>query len=96
LTIKELCKNRTPFKYWNTTYCKTSKEKRSNVRINIRTYNKTRTKANLDYELERLEFSFTSQYLKNTTVKDLEMILKKMKKTIKKFSGLEVKICPIS
>jgi len=93
--IKALCKSRTPFKYWNTTYYKTGKEKKSNVRLNIKTYNKAK-KSNLDYELERLEFSFTSQYLKKTKIKDLENLFMKMEKSIKKLSGLEVKIYPIS
>lgn len=94
--IKALCKDREPFRYWNTTYYKTAKEKRSNARLNIKTYSKDKKLNSLDYELQRLEFSFTSQYLKNTKVRDLEMMFKKMEKTIKKFSGLEVKIYPIS
>ena len=93
--IKALCKDREPFKYWNTTYYKTVKEKRSNARLNIKTYSKS-NKEKLSEEIQRLEFSFTSQYLKNTKVKDLEIMFKKMEKTIKKFSGLEVKIYPLS
>ena len=94
--IKALCKSRTPFKFWNTTYYKTGKEKKSNVRLNIKTYMKSKKKNNLDYELERLEFSFTSQYLQKAKIKDLENLFVKMEKSIKKFSGLEVKIYPIS
>jgi len=94
--IKALCKSRTPFKFWNTTYYKTGKEKKSNVRLNIKTYMKSKKKNNLDYELERLEFSFTSQYLQKAKIKDLENLFVKMEKSIKKFSGLEVKIHPIS
>ena len=93
--IKALCKSRTPFKFWNTTYYKTGKEKKTNVRLNIKTYNKAK-KSNLDYELERLEFSFTSQYLQKTKIKDLKNLFVKMEKSIKKFSGLEVKIYPLS
>ena len=93
--IKKLCASRTPFKYWNTTYFKTGKEKKSNTCLNIKTYNKAK-KSNLDYELHRLEFSFTSQYLKNTKVQDLKIMFKKMEKTIKRISDLEVKIYPIS
>ena len=94
--IKALCKSRTPFKFWNTTYYKTGKEKKTNVRLNIKTYMKSKKKNNLDYELERLEFSFTSQYLQKAKIKDLENLFVKMEKSIKKFSGLEVKIYPIS
>lgn len=93
--IKKLCASRTPFKYWNTTYFKTAKEKKSNTCLNIKIYNKAK-KSNLDYELHRLEFSFTSQYLKNTKVQDLKTMFKKMEKSIKRIADLEVKIIPLS
>ena len=89
--IKKLCEDREPFRYWNTTYYKTAKEKKSNTRLNIKTYSKSK-KENLSDEMERIEFSFTSQYLQNTTVKNLDKLFQKMEKTIKRFSGIEVKI----
>lgn len=93
--IKKLCEDRVPFKYWNTTYYKTAKEKKSNNRLNIKTYSKSK-KENLSDEVERIEFSFTSQYVQNTMVKDLENLFHKMEKTIKRMSGIEVKIYPLS
>ena len=89
--IKKLCKDRVPFKFHNTTYYKTHKEKKSNVRLNIKTYDKAK-KENLSEELERLEFSFQSQYFNNVSIGDLVKTFQKMEKTIKRFSGLEVKI----
>ncbi|MDO8454982.1 MAG: hypothetical protein Q7S59_10470 [Sulfurimonas sp.] len=89
--IKKLCEDREPFRYWNTTYYKTAKEKKSNTRLNIKTYSKSK-KENLSDDMERIEFSFTSQYLQNTTVKNLDKLFQKMEKTIKRFSGIEVKI----
>lgn len=89
--IKKLCKDREPFKFLNTTYYKTKKEKKSNVRLNIKTYDKAK-KENLSEELERLEFSFQSQYFNNMATEDLYKSFLKMEKTIKRFSGLEVEI----
>ncbi len=88
--IKKLCKDREPFKFWNTIYYKTKKEKRTNTTLNIKTYNKSRRINNLTQEVQRLEFSFQGQYLQNMTIKDLDKAFQKMEKTIKKFSGLDV------
>ncbi len=90
--IKKLCKDREPFRFWNTTYYKTKKEKRTNTRLNIKTYNKSRRINNLTEEVERLEFSFTSQYLQNITIKNLDKAFQKMEKTIKRISDLDVEI----
>ncbi len=89
--IKALCNDREAFKYGNTTYYKTKKEKKSNASIDIKKYDKSK-KENLSYELERLEFVFKGQYFKKLQIKDLKKAFKKMEKTIKKFAGLEVKI----
>lgn len=89
--IKKLCEDRKPFIYANTTYYKTKNEKKSNPRINIKKYNK-RLKSNLDYDLERLEFVFQGSYFKNNTLKDMEILIKKMGKSIKRFSNLDIKI----
>jgi len=89
--IKQLCKDREPFKYWNTTYYKSKREKKQNNRLNIKTYCKSLMK-NETQDIYRLEFSFLSSYLQKTKVKDIKKSFKKMKKTIKRFSGLDVEI----
>jgi hypothetical protein len=89
--IKKLCKDREPFRFWNTTYYKSKSEKKSNNRLNIKTYNKSKTKNEIE-DLHRLEFVFLRDYLQKLQVKDIEKSFKKMEKTIKRFSGLEVQI----
>jgi hypothetical protein len=91
--IKSLCKHREAFNPngWNTTYYKTKTEKKTNATIDIKKYNKAK-KANLSYELDRLEFVFKGQYLNKLQYKDVSKIFKKMKKSIKKFSGISIKI----
>lgn len=89
--IKKLCEDRKPFRFWNTTYYKSKSEKKSNNRLNIKTYNKSKTK-NETEDLHRLEFVFLRDYLQKLQVKDIEKSFKKMEKTIKRFSGLEVQI----
>ncbi len=89
--IKELCKDRKAFKFWNTTYYKSKSEKKQNYHMNIKTYCKSKTK-NETEDIYRLEFAFMRDYLKKLQVKDLEKSFNKMEKTIKRFSGLEVEI----
>lgn len=89
--IKKLCEDREPFRYWNTTYYKSKSEKKANNRLNIKTYNKSNTKNNTK-NLHRLEFSFLNSYLQKIQVKDIEKSFTKMAKTIRRFSGLDVKI----
>jgi len=90
--INALNKNRSSFIYINTCYLKTNKEGKTNSYINICIYPK-HIKENLDFEIGRLEFSFRGSYLRGKyLVKDLDKLLKKIKKTIKKFTGLEVNI----
>lgn len=90
--IKHLCKDRKPSRYWNTTYYKSTSEKKSNNRLNIKTYCKSKKKNNLEDEVTRLEFCFLSPYLGKLQVKDIQKSFKKMEKTIKRFSGVEAKI----
>jgi len=89
--IKKLCEDREPFRYFNTTYYKSKSEKKSNNRLNIKTYSKS-NKEKLDEHIQRLEFSFLSSYLQKVQVKNLEKSFKKMEKTIKRFSGINVQI----
>ena len=89
--IKQLCKDREPFKFWNTTYYKSKSEKKQNYHMNIKTYCKSKTK-NETEDIYRLEFAFMRDYLKKMQVKDMKKSFKKMEKTIKRFSGLEVDI----
>ena len=89
--IKQLCKDREPFRFLNTTYYKSKSEKKQNNRLNIKTYSKS-NKEKLGEEINRLEFVFLRDYLKKLQVKDIEKSFKKMEKTIKRFSGLEVQI----
>lgn len=93
--IKALCKNRTPFSWMNSMYLKTESEKKTNAHINILLYPKHK-KENLDYELERLEFSFRGAYFRGKyQVKDMLKAYEKMQKTIKRFTGLKVVINPL-
>lgn len=89
--IKALSRYREPFKYGNTTYYKTAKEKKTNRVMDIKIYNKAH-QAKLDYPLMRLEFVFKSEYLKKSLLSDLKVVIKKMERTIKKAIGLCVKI----
>ena len=89
--IKSLSRTREPFRHGNTTYYKTAKEKKTNRVMDIKIYNKAH-KANLDYPLMRLEFVFKSEYLKKLLFRDIETAYKKMEKSIKKATGLSVKI----
>ena len=89
--IKVLSKYREPFKYGNTTYYKTAKEKKVNRVMDIKIYDK-RHQAKLDFDLMRLEFCFKSEYLKKIQFKDIETLYRKMEKSIKKATGLSVKI----
>jgi len=89
--IKALSKHREPFKYANTTYYKTAKEKKTNQKMDIKIYNK-QIQAKLDYPLYRLEFVFKSKYLHKVLFKDVETLYQKMEKTIKRATGLSVKI----
>jgi len=89
--IRALSKHREPFRYGNTIYYKTEKEKKTNQKMDIKIYNKAH-KANLDYPLMRLEFVFKTKYLNRVLLKDLDLAIIKMEKSIKKATGLSVKI----
>lgn len=89
--IKALSKTREPFPYGNTTYYKTAKEKKTNQKMDIKIYDKA-YQAKLDYPLTRLEFVFKSSYFNKLLLKDLDLAITKMEKSIKKATGLSVKI----
>lgn len=89
--ITSLSKHREPFKYGNTTYYKTAKEKKTNQVMDIKIYDKAH-KAKLDYPLMRLEFAFKRKYIKKLLLKDIDLAIKKMEKSIKRTTGLSVKI----
>ena len=95
--IKKLCEKREPFKYRNTTYYKTAKEKRTNTKLDVKRYDKQK-EANLSQPLERVEFCFKGGYFqKGMKLKKLDKnFLAKMGKTIFNFSGIDAKISPIS
>ena len=95
--IKKLCEKREPFKFCNTTYYKTQKEKKTNAKLDIKRYDKQK-EASLSMPLERLEFCFKGAYfLKGMKLKDLDRnFLSKIEKSIKRFSGIDAKILPIS
>lgn len=96
--IKALSKHREPSKWKNTTYYKTAKELENKVKSNpymdIKIYDKAK-KEKLDYPLYRLELVFKSKYLNGLLFKDIKKSIKKMEKSIKKVTGLSVKIEPI-
>ena len=89
--IDHLKKNREPFRYGNTTYYKTAKEKKSNQKIDIKIYNK-QIQAKLDYPLYRLEFVFKGSYFTKLAFRELQSVYKKMEKSIYRATGLNVKI----
>jgi len=79
------------FKYGNTNYYKTHKERKVNPYINIKVYDKQH-QAKLDFPCKRLEFSFRSGYFNGLCLKDMPKAIQKMEKSIKKMIGLNVKI----
>jgi len=89
--ITALAKHREPFRYGNTTYYKTAKEKKVNRVMDIKIYDK-KHQAKLKGDLMRLEFCFKSGYLKTVQFKELETLYQKIEKSIKKATGLSVKI----
>ena len=90
--LKRIKANRRTFLYGNTTYFKTQTEKGTNPYIDIKIYDKAKH-ANLNYELQRLEFCFKSGYFrKKYTIKILDELIPKLQKTIKRMSGLDVEI----
>ena len=89
--IKALSKHRKPFEYKNSIYYKTANEKKTNRVMDIKIYDKA-LHAGLDTPLYRLEFCFKPEYLKKVLLKDVESVYPKMEKTIKKATGLNVKI----
>lgn len=89
--FKSLLRGRESFQYGNTTYYKTEKEKKTNSLYDIKVYDKAK-ESGLDNPLYRLEFCFKSQYLENTSLKDIAKIFKKMEKTIKRMADITVKI----
>ena len=96
--IKALSKHRKPLPHKNSIYYKTDaeleKKKRTNTYMDIKVYDKA-LKEKLDYPLYRLEFVFKGRYFKDVLFKDIETSYKKMEKSIKKATGLSVKIEPI-
>lgn len=96
-TIKKLSEKREAFKYRNTTYYKTAKEKKTNVKLDIKRYDKQK-EAKLSKPIERIEFCFKGGYFpKGMKLKDLDKkFLTKMEKTILRFGGVDAKISSIS
>lgn len=78
----------------NITYYHTSKgEFQKNQYIDISVYNKGEKEGlKLDNKLFRIEFRFGSLYLKNTKLKDIDVLIDKIEKTIGKFTSLNVKV----
>jgi len=92
--VKALCRTRkqTNYKtYPNTTYYKTAKEGKTNQKMDIKIYDKQK-KEKLDNPLHRLEFVFKGNYFQKLLLKDIETTYPKMEKSIKKATGLSVKI----
>ncbi len=87
--VDQLLKIREPFVYGNTTYYKTSKEKKTNLYMDVKIYDKKR-QAGMKDPLMRLEFCFKGSYFKDVQFKDLIRVKKKMEKSIKKATGLSV------
>jgi len=92
--LKALQANREPFKWFNSTYYKTAKEKKKNYYINVVAYDKA-LKEKLSEPMERLEFSFSGAFFKDMYLKDLPKAIEKMEKAIKKKIGVTIKIEPL-
>ena len=93
--IKSISGHREPFRWHNTAYFKTAKEKKVNGWLDIKIYDKQK-QANLDYPMTRLEFCFKSGYFKDLEYRNIETVFPKMEKTIKKMAGLTVCIKAIN
>jgi len=92
--VKRLSRAREPYRYGNTTYLKTPKEKKMNDYIDIKVYDKN-YQAKLGYPMMRLEFVFKGSYFNKLLLKDLDSAIKKMENTIRRLAGVTVKINPI-
>ena len=90
---RKILESRRIFRYKNTTYYKTAKEKRVNQKIDIKSYDKSK-KENIKNgeKLMRLEFCFKGAYLKGYKLCDLDRLLPKLKKSIKRATNLTVEI----
>lgn len=93
--VRALSRARKKFNYFDSSYFKTSGEKKSNPTINILIYDKGK-KENLDGELWRLECSFRGNYFNKLRIKDIDLAYKKMIKSIKRFTGLDISISQIN
>ena len=89
--IDQIHKSREPLRYGNTTYYKSPNEKNTNSYMDIKIYDKKR-QAGLRFPLMRLEFCFKGRYLNELHFKDFIFVKSKMEKSIKKATGLSVKI----
>lgn len=95
--IKRIFKYRKkPFKQngMNTNYFKTLGEGKTNPTMDIKIYDKSK-QLNLNYYVQRLEFCFKGAYFEKLTLKDIDIAMLKMEKSIKRFTGLNVKISSI-
>ena len=68
---------------------------KTNSTLDIKTYPKM-TQANLSYPVYRLEFCFKGTYFNRLQLKNINLIYEKIKKTILKFSGINVLVTPLS
>jgi len=80
-----LSKHREPFKWKNTTYYKTAKEKRTNRVMDIKIYDKA-LHAGLDTNMMRLEFCFKSGYLKKLPLHNIKSVCKFHKHSSTRFT----------
>lgn len=91
--IKKILVGRYTKQYENTTYYKTPKEKKTNQKIDIKTYDKYKAeKIKSDDMLIRLEFCFKGAYLQGYKLSDLDKLLIKIQKSIKRATNLTVEI----
>jgi len=91
--LRALRKNRRMFNWYNSTYAKTKKEKKTNDNINICIYPKHLKNNDLKEEIQRLEFSFKNKYFKKKyKLNNISEAYTKMQKSIKRLCDLEVAI----
>lgn len=89
--ISKLLDTRRAFKWKNTIYYKTEKEKKTNNTMDIKLYNK-QIESKLNYPLYRVEFVFKGAYFQNKKLSEIKEIFKKCQKSIFRFSCIDSNI----
>lgn len=93
---KSLTRTRVAKKYKNSVYYKTHSEKKRNPNVNIIIYDKGKKEGLcLENKLIRMEFQFSSSYLKKITLRNMDKAIDLIEKRMKRDTGLNIKVCPL-